>query len=212
MGALKSYNGPRSTFSLLPFDLRFKIISMIQDGKTCRAIGADPEAAKGYEAIGAEWNRSAMTRIKKSKEYKDIADRRIKEQLTAKSDRIASALLKENASLESVSEQVKVALLKLVQDCVATNPEEPEVVERLVRSVVNLSNPAKDNQITELKRQLREEKELRMAEIEGKEKIIAELRKLAAERDAQIEKLKERCGASGNNNVIEAMDEFVKGK
>lgn len=212
MGALKSYNGPRSTFSLLPFDLRFKIISMIQDGKTCRAIGADPEAAKGYEAIGAEWNRSAMTRIKKSKEYKDIADRRIKEQLTAKSDRIASALLKENSSLESVSEQVKVALLKLVQDCVATNPEEPEVVERLVRSVVNLSNSAKDTQLAELKRQLREEKELRVAEIEGKEKIIAELRKLAAERDAQIEKLKERCGASGNNNVIEAMDEFVKGK
>lgn len=212
MGTLKSYNGPRSTFSLLNFDLRFRVISMIQDGKTCRAIGADPEVVKGYEVIGAEWNRSAMTRIKKSKEYKDIADRRIKERLTAKSDRIASALLRENASLESISEQVKVALLKLVQECVAANPEEPEIVERLVRSVVNLSNQAKDNQIAELKRQLREEKELRVADLEAKDKIIAELRKLAAERDAQIEKLKERCGVSGGNNVIEEMDKFVKGK
>lgn len=207
--ALKSYNGPRSTFSLLPFDLRFKIISMIQDGKTCRAIGADPEAAKGYEAIGAEWNRSAMTRIKKSREYKDIADRRIKEQLTAKSDRIASALLKENASLESVSEQVKVALLKLVQDCVATNPEEPEVVERLVRSVVNLSNSAKDTQISDLKRQLREEKDLRMAEIEGKDKIIADLRKQADDRNAQIEKLKAIAGTVDNADVIAELDKSV---
>lgn len=203
--ALKSYNGPRSTFSLLPFDLRFKIISMIQDGKTCRAIGADPEAAKGYEAIGAEWNRSAMTRIKKSREYKDIADRRIKEQLTAKSDRIASALLKENASLESVSEQVKVALLKLVQDCVATNPEEPEVVERLVRSVVNLSNSAKDTQISDLKRQLREEKELRVAEIEELKAEAAGLLARIATKDARISELEKAVPGVESSDVAEAM-------
>ena len=37
----KSKNGPRSNFSLLPFELQYKIIAMIQDGATFATIAAD---------------------------------------------------------------------------------------------------------------------------------------------------------------------------
>lgn len=114
-----------------------------------------------------------------------------------------------------MSDQVKVALLRLVQDCVKANPDDTKEVERLVRSAVNLSNPAKDNQIAEWKRKWREEHELRLAA--EKEHAAREAELLAADRekDQVIETLKEELSkfkAENSGAVIEEMDKFVKGE
>ena len=151
----KSQNGPRSNFSLLPFDVQYKIIGMIQDGATFAAIAADREISEAYRIRGLKLVPPAISRLKKSEQYREWTDRRLNGCMNSVSDRLTTAFLKENGALETIAEQTKVALLKLVRECVKANPDDTKEVERLVRSVVNLSNPAKDNQIADLRRKLK---------------------------------------------------------
>lgn len=211
----RSKNGPRSNFSLLSFDIQYKIIGMIQDGATFAAIAADREIAEAYRIRGLKLVPPAISRLKKSEQYKAWTAQRLNNCVNSVSDRLTTAFLKENGALETIAEQTKVALLKLVRECVEANPEDTKEVERLVRSVVNLSNPAKDNQIAELKRKLEEfrqrfdasEKEwqAREAELEVK---LAEKEEQLAELAAELSKFK----ALNSGAVIEEMDKFVKGE
>ena len=168
----KSQNGPRSNFSLLPFDVQYKIIGMIQDGATFAAIAADREISEAYRIRGLKLVPPAISRLKKSEQYREWTDRRLNGCMNSVSDRLTTAFLKENGALETIAEQTKVALLKLVRECVKANPDDTKEVERLVRSVVNLSNPAKDNQIADLRRKL-----------ERADAEIAELKAELAERE-----------------------------
>ena len=174
--------GPRSNFSMLPFALRLKIIFMIDDGATFEAVSSNPEIAAEYKKRGLRLTAPAMSGIKKSQEYREMTAKRRQKQLAGQSEQIATALLRDAGELDTVSDQVKVALMRLVQDCVKANPNDTKEVERLVRSAVNLSNPAKDNQIAELKRKLREKDD----EIEAKN---AKIERLKAEHKAEIERL-----------------------
>ena len=167
---------------MLPFSLRLKIIFMIDDGATFEAVSSDPEIAAEYKKRGLRLTAPAMSGIKKSQEYREMTAKRRQKQLADQSEQITTALLRDAGELDTVSDQVKVALLRLVQDCVKANPDDTKEVERLVRSAVNLSNPAKDNQIAELKRKLREKDD----EIEAKN---AEIERLKAEHKAEIERL-----------------------
>lgn len=166
----KSKNGPRSNFSLLPFELQYKIISMIQDGATFATIAADSEIAEAYRSRGLKLTTPAISRLKKSEQYKAWTDQRLKERSSFTADRLTTAFLRENDSLDTIAEQTKVALLKLVQECVA-GAEDTKEVERLVRSAATLSNTAKDNQIADLRRKL----DRANAEIEELKAEIAEL-------------------------------------
>ena len=207
--------GPRSNFSMLPFPLRLKIIFMIDDGATFEAVSSDPEIAAEYKKRGLRLTAPAMSGIKKSQEYREMTAKRRQKQLSDQSEQITTALLRDAGELDTVSDQVKVALLRLVQDCVKANPDDTKEVERLVRSAVNLSNPAKDNQIAEWKRKWREEHDLRLAA--EKEHAAREAELLAADRekDQVIGKLKEELSkfkAENSGAVIEEMDKFVKGE
>ena len=86
--------------------------------------------------------------------------------------------MRENDSLDTIAEQTKVALLKLVQECVA-GAEDTKEVERLVRSAATLSNTAKDNQIADLRRKL-----------ERADAEIAELKAEIAELNVELETVK----------------------
>lgn len=167
----KSKNGPRSNFSLLPFELQYKIIAMIQDGATFATIAADSEIAEAYRSRGLKLTAPAISRLKKSEQYKAWTDQRLKERSSFTADRLTTAFLRENDSLDTIAEQTKVALLKLVQECVA-GAEDTRELERLVRSAATLSNTAKDNQIADLRRKL-----------ERADAEIAELKAELAERE-----------------------------
>lgn len=201
--------GPRSNFSMLPFSLRLKIIFMIDDGATFEAVSSNPEIAAEYKKRGLRLTAPAMSGIKKSQEYREMTAKRRQKQLSDQSEQITTALLRDAGELDTVSDQVKVALLRLVQDCVKANPDDTKEVERLVRSAVNLSNPAKDNQIAELKRKLREKDD----EIEAAEKEhAAEIARLNFElkkRDDEIAELRKLAGTVDNDAVIQKLNESV---
>ena len=87
--------GPRSNFSLLEFPVRFKLIRLLHDGATCEAIAADPEIAAAYAARGLKLTRSALSRIKSFREYKEITAQRLKAAQSHEADRLAAAVLHE---------------------------------------------------------------------------------------------------------------------
>ena len=176
-----SKTGPRSNFSLLEFPVRFKLIRLLHDGATCAAIAADPEIAAAYTARGLKLTRSALSRIKNCREYKEITAQRLKAAQSHEADRLAAAVLHEQQATHAIGEQAALELMTAIRSNIGL-AEDTKEVERLVRCVAALTNPAKDNQIAELKRKLREKDE----EIEAKN---AEIERLKAEHKAEIERL-----------------------
>ena len=113
---MKSNNGPRSSFSFLPFSLRFKVCSMLQDGATFAAIAADPEVVKAYVERGLKLTAPAISRIKKSREYRELAAKRAARQSAEYDDQLAAALIRESGSTDAIAETAKVALLRSLSD------------------------------------------------------------------------------------------------
>lgn len=203
--------GSRSNYSLLPYAVRYKICCLLHDGATTDAVANDPDVKAAYARLGTTLKRSAVTRLKRSREYQSIIARRTEFRRAQEEDDLTAAMLREMDSAENIAESVKIDLLNLVKECVRANPDDPREVERLVRSAVNLSNTAKDNQIAEQKRRLREkddEIEAKNAKIETLEVLLAEKDRKIAELTAELSKFK----AQNSGAVIEEMDKFVKGE
>ena len=151
-------NGPRSNFSLLPYEVRVRIISLLHDGAMYDAVITDPVVAEKLSALGIKLTRSAVSRVRKTAEYKRVCARREEMRRDLAADRLTAGILKESDAAESIGENVKVDLLRVVRDCVAANPDDIREVERLVRSAVSLTDAAKDNRISALQKKLEQEK------------------------------------------------------
>ena len=208
--------GPRSNFSMLPAALRWKIIFMIDDGATFEAVSSDPEIAGEYKKRGLRLTAPAMSGIKKSKEYQEVTAARRRKQLADRSSQLTTALLRDAGTLETVSDQARVKLIQALSD-LSDLPENSDLsdgdrvkaLRSLAQSVAALTNPAKDNQIAELKRKLREKDD----EIEAAEKEhAAEIAKLNFElkkRDDEIAELRKLAGTVDNEAVIQKLNESV---
>ena len=146
--------GSRSNYSLLPYAVRYKICCLLHDGATTEAVANDPDVKAAYARLGTTLKRSAVTRLKRSREYQEIVSRRSEFRRAQEEEDLAAAMLREMDSAENIAESVKIDLLNLVKECVRANPDDPREVERLVRSAVNLSNTAKEKQIADLRRKL----------------------------------------------------------
>lgn len=146
--------GPRSNFSLLPFELRIRIISLLHDGATYAAVIGDTKVAERLQALGLTLTPSALSRVKKSAEYRRITGRREEMRRDHAADTLTGGLLKEFDIAGNISESVRVDLLRIVRDCVAANPEDTREVERLVRSAIGLTNTAKDEKIITLEQRI----------------------------------------------------------
>ena len=208
--------GPRSNFSMLPAALRWKIIFMIDDGATFEAVANDQEIAGEYKKRGLRLTAPAMSGIKKSKEYQEVTAARRRKQLADRSSQLTTALLRDAGTLETVSDQARVKLIQALSD-LSDLPENSDLsdgdrvkaLRSLAQSVGALTNPAKDNQIAELKRKLREKDD----EIEAAEKEhAAEIARLNFElkkRDDEIAELRKLAGTVDNEAVIQKLNESV---
>ena len=216
----RSKNGPRSNFSFLPFELRFRIIGMIQDGFTAGAIAAVPEVRDAFSSLGSTFNRATMTRIKKSAEYKEISAKRSARKAAEYDDRILTALLKENASCDTIAEQTKVALLRALSDLsnllatakqredgsdLSDTSDESKIkaLRQITQSVAALSDKHKDHQIAVLRQKLAEkEQQLSAAENEWRARV--------AELLAKIAELENNTSSGMSAETLERVEEKIK--
>ena len=201
---------------MLPAALRWKIIFMIDDGATFEAVSSDPEIAGEYKKRGLRLTAPAMSGIKKSKEYQEVTAARRRKQLADRSSQLTTALLRDAGTLETVSDQARVKLIQALSD-LSDLPENSDLsdgdrvkaLRSLAQSVAALTNPAKDNQIAELKRKLREkDDEIEAAEKEHAAKI-ARLNFELKKRDDEIAELRKLAGTVDNDAVIQKLNESV---
>ena len=139
--------GPRSNFSLLPFELRIRIISLLHDGATYAAVIGDAKVAERLQALGLTLTPSALSRVKKSAEYRRITGRREEMRRDHAADTLTGGLLKEFDVAGNISESVRVDLLRIVRDCVAANPEEYSTLSKNFKSQRRLLQPSQKRKI-----------------------------------------------------------------
>ena len=208
-------NGPRSSFSFLPFEVRYRICCMLHDGATFAAIAAVPEIANAYKALGLKLTAPAVSRIKKSAEYREIVSRRSARQNAEYNDRLTAAFCRENDSADTIAETAKVALLKALSDlsnllATAKRSEDGSdpsdkisSLRHIAQSVAALSNQSKDNRIADLQKRLAEKEE----QLEGAE---AEWRAREAELLARIADLENNTANGMSAETLERVEEKIK--
>ena len=195
-------NGPRSSLSFLPFEVRYRICCMLHDGATFAAIAAVPEIAKAYNSLGLKLTAPAVSRIKKSAEYREIVSRRSARQNAEYNDRLTAAFCRENDSADTIAETAKVALLKALSD-VSDVSDKISSLRQITQSVAALSNQTKDNRIAELQKRLAEKE----TQFEAAE---AEWRAREAELLARIADLENNTANGMSAETLERVEEKIK--
>ena len=157
----KANNGPRSKFSVLPHQARWRAYNLILDGATLRALLADPELSNALKLAGITLNAPNLTRIKQSKEFAEFAKMRREHLMGRERDLMLTAIAQDTGTADSMSDQVKVKLLAVLDELTdlpdLADEDKVKAVRSLAQSLTQLSNTAKDNRIAELKRKLDEQ-------------------------------------------------------
>ena len=154
----KTNNGPRSKFSVLPHQARWRAYNLILDGATLRALLSDPELGNALKLAGITLNAPNLTRIKQSKEFAEFAQMRREHLMGRERDLMLTAIAQDTGTADSMSDQVKVKLLAVLDELTdlpeLADEDKVKAVRSLAQSLTQLSNTAKDNRIAELKRKL----------------------------------------------------------
>lgn len=157
----KTNNGPRSKFSVLPHQARWRAYNLILDGATLRALLSDPELGNALKLAGITLNAPNLTRIKQSKEFAEFAKMRREHLMGRERDLMLTAIAQDTGTADSMSDQVKVKLLAVLDELTdlpdLADEDKVKAVRSLAQSLTQLSNTAKDNRIAELKRKLDEQ-------------------------------------------------------
>ena len=62
---MKNYNGPRSKFSMLPHQIRWRVYNLLSDGATLKALLADPEVSAALAKAGTTLSSANLAGIRK---------------------------------------------------------------------------------------------------------------------------------------------------
>ena len=164
---MKSYNGPRSKFSLLPHQIRWRVYNLLSDGATLKALLTDPDVKDALAKAGTTLSSANLAGIRKGKEYADFTAMRRKHLEAKQKDMMLTAIAQGTGTLESMTDQARVRLMEALSDLSNLSDLSDEsrikALRSLAQSVAALTNPAKDNQIAELKRRIRANEEWRQA-------------------------------------------------
>ena len=175
---MKNYNGPRSKFSMLPHQIRWRAYNLLSDGATLKALTADPDIKDALERAGMKLSSANLAGIRKGKEYADFCAMRRKHLEAKQKDMMLTAIAQGTGTLESMTDQARCKLMEALSDL--SDESRIKALRSLAQSVAALSNPAKDNQIAELKRKLREnEAQQQAAETEWKTREAELLARIA---------------------------------
>ena len=157
---MKNNNGRRSKISMLPHQARWRIYNLLLDGATLKSLLADPEVKNALDRAGFTLNSNNISAVRENGEFIDFVQMRRKYLERKYKDMMSAAIAKGTGSLESMTDQARCKLMETLSELADLSdlPDEERIkaVRSLSQSVASLSNPVKDTQIAELKRQLAE--------------------------------------------------------
>ena len=164
---MKTYNGPRSKFSMLPHQIRWRAYNLLSDGATLKALTADPDIKDALARAGMKLSSANLAGIRKGKEYADFTAMRRKHLEAKQKDMMLTAIAQGTGTLESMTDQARVRLMEALSDLSNLSDLSDEsrikALRSLAQSVAALSNQQKDNRISELTRKLHAAEELHAA-------------------------------------------------
>ena len=174
--------------SALPYAVRYRICAMLQDGVPAEILANDPEICNAYEQIGRLPEKSDLKRIRRTREYREIARKRSAFRRDQEMEALTAAMLRETGSAENTAESIKIALLKTISELtdLSAMPDEEDKIKALrslTQSVAVLSNAAKDRTIHELKNRL-------ARAIVSKNKLKAEIEQLKLKQEAELRRIR----------------------
>ena len=195
--------GPRSKFSLLPHQIRWRAYTLLNDGATLKALLADAEIRDALARAGMTLSSANLTGIRKSREYAEFTRLRRKHLEAKQQDMMLTAIAQGTGTLESMTDQARVRLMEAMADLsdLAGLSEEERIraLRSLSQSVAALSNNARDEQIAGLRRKLDDSRrQLSAAETEWKAREAALL--------ARIAELEKRLPGVDTSRVADEMD------
>ena len=184
---MKTYNGPRSKFSLLPHQIRWRVYNLLSDGATLKALLADPDVKDALAKAGTTLSSANLAGIRKGKEYADFCAMRRKHLEAKQKDMMLTAIAQGTGTLESMTEQARCRLMEVLSELSdlsdLSDEDRIKALRSLAQSMAAISNPAKDSRIADLQRKLRaKEAQLQAAEAEWKAREAELLAKLAEAR------------------------------
>ena len=109
---MKNYNGPRSKFSLLPHQIRWRAYNLLSDGATLKALTADADIKDALARAGMKLSSANLAGIRKSKEYADFRDMRRKHLEAKQKDMMLTAIAQGTGTLESMTDQARCKLME----------------------------------------------------------------------------------------------------
>ena len=164
---MRSRAGCRSKFSLLPQQIRWHVYSLLLDGADLKDLQSDPMLGEALDRAGFTLNSTNLDRLRQSSEFAEFSRMRERFLQTQYSDMMLSAIIRHSGALESMTDQARCKLLEALSGLtdLSALPDEDRIkaLRSLAQSVAALSNPAKDNQIAELRQKLREKETRRQA-------------------------------------------------
>ncbi len=159
--------GNRSKFSLLPQQVRWHVYQLLLDGATFKSLLKDPVFSEALDQAGITFNAENLKCVRRSAEFAEFSRMRQRFLESKYQDMMLSAIVGKSGTLESMTDQTRCKLMETLSELTDLSdlPDEERIkaVRSLSQSLAALSNPAKDNRIAELQRQLRGEKEQRAA-------------------------------------------------
>ena len=157
---MKNNNGRRSKISMLPHQVRWRIYNLLLDGATLKSLLTDPEVKNALDRAGFTLNSNNISAVRENGEFIDFVQMRRKYLERKYKDMMFAAIARGTGSLESMTDQARCKLMETLSELADLSdlPDEDRIkaVRSLSQSVASLSNPVKDTQIAELKRQLAE--------------------------------------------------------
>lgn len=195
----------RNNFSKLSYEARKRVLFLLFDGASYDAIRHDPIVKKCCEERKLSLHNTTFQSIRRGKEYADYEASLTETNRRTDGAKWAAEILRTAGGLQDIADVTQLALLEqlreVTENSAAENKIAPEDLLKVASAVAKIKDSASDDKNRRLQKQL----EQREAESEAKDKIIAELRKLAAEREARIAELEKAVPGIESSAVAEAM-------
>lgn len=199
----------RNNFSKLSYEARKRILYLLFDGAGYDAIRNDPAVKKCCGERALSLHNTTFQAIRRSKEYADYEASLAETARRTDGAKWAAEILRTAGGLQDIADVTQLALLEqlreITENATSENKIPPEELLKLASAVAKIKDSASGDKNRRLQKQL----EQRDAELEAKDRIIADLRKQVDDRNAQIEKLKAIAGTVDNADVIAELDKSV---
>ncbi len=192
----------RNHFSKLSFEARKRVLFLLFDGAEPEAVRSDPTVRKNCEERGVVLSDKACHAIRRTKEYADYEASFLETARRTDGARWAAEILRTAGGLQDIADVTQLALLEQIREMTENADADPGLLLKLAGAVGKIKDGANAERVRRLQKQL----EQRETELRKKKQALAELRKVLAEKDAQIEKLKVAAGTVDGAEVSREMD------